>query len=141
MGVNELTSANDVVITIGGQNMTTAKLVVDDFELNENDEKELHSGVGNDTPVAMTRGNVTYDFSCTLLGEDASIWQSIANKKVDDDDVSDELGLVVKTNQRKFNFSKAYVNGWSVSASDGDPLEISIDILCWNPKITDPSGN
>lgn len=129
----EITNANDVVLTVTGDSSHTAgaagKLMVADFSFAETRDDTLKSGVGNHGPIGITHGNVEYEFSLTLEGEDADLFDDIY-RPADD---SPNLQVTATGDEYKHIFHHVWPTNIEYSGSDGDAVEVSIDALTTEP--------
>lgn len=124
----EITNANDVrlvVKAVGGDGVTMtdrARVTVDSYSIGSEEENEAMSGVGNHKPVAVTRGNVTYNFSFTIQGEDAELFETIAL----DDGRAREIEFQAIGVDFVNKALGAYLTEFSNEGSDGDAVEYSV---------------
>lgn len=135
MAENIVTNSNDVEIVLErlGNKAGTAdafgRMVVDDFTLTRNEDNSLVGGVGFRQPGGMTGGDITYEFSFTMMGSDTNVFSIISDsdgesnvfaltaRKVNDDDtIAWEYAL---------GFCKA--NTEEVDLSTGDAMEYPVD--------------
>lgn len=135
MAEHVVTNANDVhiVIQADGQQRGTfqdmGRIVVDDFSVTKEEDDTVESGIGQRLPAGVSYGDVTFNYSFTMLGDDVDVFQMVANSdgtsrpfslsamKLDDDgNVTWEVALdtCVTTSEE-----------WS--GSSGDPMEYSVE--------------
>lgn len=130
----EITSSNDVTLTLVGDSEHTAggaagKLMVADFSFTDSNDDELKSGVGNSGPIGVRHGNTTYEFSLTLEGEDADLFEDIYKRPGNRPD----LQITVTGNAYKFIFHHAWPTNIEYSGSDGEAVEVAIDTITGEP--------
>lgn len=126
----EIRNANEVSLTIkavgidGSLYMTDrARLVVDDFNFTISEDNQSLSGVGNHTPVGVTRGNVEYEFSFTLMGEDGELLSTIATEN----GRSREIEFTASTDSFVAKMMSGYLTSLSYDGSDNDAVEWSAE--------------
>lgn len=128
----EITNANDVVLTVSGSKAggQDGKLAVDDFEYSKTAEDELVHGVGNHLPLGVTHGNIEFEVSLTLMGEDARLFDQFntAEGKMPD------LQLTIRGNDYKWVFPHIFPTDEGFSGTDGDPTEYTIEGLAMKPR-------
>lgn len=131
----EITNANDVELVLEredaqvGTGQSLGRMVVDDFSLTTENDNESVSGVGFDLPAGVSRGDVTYSWSFTMLGTDTDVLDMVsddvgrtrlfsmtARKVADDGTVEWEYAL-----------QTCYTNNEEISASSGDPMEVPVE--------------
>lgn len=82
-----ITNANDVELVLeqGGTKRGTSRsmgrIVVDDFSIGTTEGNESVSGVGFRTPAGATYGDIEYNWSFTILGQDLEVFEMIANER------------------------------------------------------------
>lgn len=119
----KITGANDMKLVVGGRstNATSYALVVSDFEFQEQQDKPLEHGIGNEEPQGRHYSNKEYTFSFTLRGEDAELFDQHAS---DDMDIKAVLtGRAYKWIIRHLDYTQ-----FTFSGSDGDVVEFSSDL-------------
>jgi len=106
----------------------TGRVVVDEFTIDAEEDLEPLSGVGNDLPLGISRGDVEFSFSFTVQGEDAELYQRIsegdspgaATRAV-------ELELTAIMDQVNVKLEGAFSGTRSLSASSGDVVEFEVE--------------
>lgn len=130
-----ITNANDVELIIEGGGVqrgtsdSMGRIVVDDFTVTREEDGDPVSGVGTQFPRGHTNGDVSFSFSFTILGEDVTVFETVANQKgasnffsftaykeEEDGTLRWEIGL---------DGCKAATE--ELSASSGDPIEYAVD--------------
>ena len=120
--VKKITNANDVILDVGN----VAKVPVDDFSFErEEDSSEIH-GSGNAQARGYTRGNVTYSVSITVEGEIPELMQGVLE---DDGDTgrSTPVKVVVTGDHYKQIYRGVIFTSEEYSGTDGDAVEYSAD--------------
>lgn len=120
----KITDANDMRLVIGTRQAggPDGSLVVADFEFDVSQEKSLRFGVGNEDAQGRTHGNKEITFSFTLEGEDADIFNEIA-------DSSTSMDSILTGNDYKWRVKDLDWTNFNFSGSDGsDPVEFSCDM-------------
>lgn len=135
---DELLSANEVALVIRDETDTynddwagyydddgdsatdpvLGKLAIDDFDIGAEKDDTTRSTIGTDENIARIRGNKSYTFEFTLVGEDASLFD-----KFMDDNVTMEVELV--TNSHVFTLGGLDYEDFNISGSDGEAVEFS----------------
>lgn len=134
----DVTNADDVTITVVGDggdgNSDSAgvggKLVVDSFEWREIGDSELKSGVGNRKPIGASHGNLEYEFSLTLEGEDASLFDRLSP---DNDGKPTKIQITITGQQYKWNVGTAWCLERTFSGSDGDAVQYEASGIAMAP--------
>lgn len=98
---------------------STARITVDEFSIDTDEDLEVLSGVGQAEGRGTSRGNVEHTWSCTIQGEDAELFSSLASE----DGRSVELEIIARTDRYRDKLTGVYAGTRNLSASDGDPLE------------------
>lgn len=131
----EITNANDVQLTVtprdgtrfdltqASETPTGARIAVDNFNFTFTEDNQLVGGVGNHTPVGITRGNVEYEFSFTVMGEDGSMLGAVAL----DDGRAREIEFLAVTEQGTVKMTVGYLTSLSYDGSDGEAVEYSVE--------------
>lgn len=126
MNEHEITNANDVTLTIKGDNTSRAgadgKLMVADFDIEQSGDSELKHGVGNHDPIAVTHGNRTHNVDLTLEGEDAELFDDIYT----DDGKPPDMQVTATGVNYKWIVNHFWPQDISYSGSDGDAVEVSL---------------
>jgi hypothetical protein len=142
------TNANDVTLIVsrverddsGSRTGTTelantGAIVVDDFSIDTEEDLEGLSGLGNRTPQGISKGDVDHNFSFTVQGEDAELFQQIS----EDDSGSEESGrasveleIIARFQDINIVLSGAWAGTRSVSGSSGDPIEYEAEGMATN---------
>jgi len=133
------TNANDVTLIVsrvirddsGARTGTTeiantGAVVVDDFSIGTEEDLEGLSGVGNRTPQGISKGDVDHSFSFTVQGEDAELFQQIAEGEdgsAGNGTTSVELEIIARFEGINIVLSGAWAGTRNVSGSSGDPVE------------------
>lgn len=142
------TNTDDVTLTIStveredGERTTdklvkTGAIVVDDFSLETEEDLDGLSGIGNRTPLGISRGDVEHSFSFTVQGEDADLFIDIAEGEGGSSDggtVSAELEIIALFQDVKIKLTGAWAGTRSVSGSSGDPVEYEVEGLATSKK-------
>lgn len=100
----------------------TAKVVVDDFSIEADEDLELLSGVGNAEALGVSQGNVEYSFGFTIQGEYAKLFKELAA----DNGRANELEIVARLDDYKDKLTGARAGTRNLSGSDGDPVEYEV---------------
>lgn len=135
MANNLITNANDVelIIESGGVQRGTAdsmgRIVVDEFSITKEEAGDTVSSVGTQFPRGHTNGDVTYTFSFTIMGEDVTVFETVADQqgaskffsftayKEEDDG----------TLRWEFALDGCKAGTEEISGSSGDPIEYAVD--------------
>jgi hypothetical protein len=107
----------------------TASIVVDDFSIGSEEDLEGLSGVGNATPLGVSRGDIEHSFSFTVQGEDADLFTGLVK---DDDGRSAELEIVAIADEYKDKLTGAFAGTRDWSGSSGDPTEFEAEGMATN---------
>lgn len=134
MAENIITNANDVELIIQsgdtsrGTPQSMGRIVVDEFTITREEDDSLESGVGHRHSLGISNGDITLNFSFTMLGHDVSTFEMVATKdgrsnvfsmtarKRDEDLLEWEIAL---------DTCKATTE--EVSASSGDTMEYNVE--------------
>lgn len=134
MAENLITNANDVELvleagdTARGTPQDMGRVLVDEFTITREEDDSLESGVGHRLPAGISNGDITHNFSFTIMGQDVSTFEMVATadgrsrvfsftaRKRDGDTVEWEYAL---------DTCKATTE--EITASSGDPMEYSVD--------------
>lgn len=130
-----ITNANDVELIIEGDGTqrgtadSMGRIVVDEFTVSTENGGDPVSGVGTQYARGHTNGDVTHSFSFTIMGEDVTVFETVAEakgaakffsftayKEEDDGTLRWEVAL---------DGCKAGTE--ELSASSGDPIEYAVD--------------
>lgn len=132
------TNANDVELTVSviersedgsrDEDATktiadTARIVVDDFSIESDEDLDPLSGIGNSDALGVSRGDIEHQFSFTVEGEDAELFNGLA----DDNGRANELEIIAKLEDYKDKLTGAYAGTRELSGTSGDPVEFSVD--------------
>lgn len=135
MAQNIVTNANDVELVLEradsqrGTPQDLGRVVVDDFSITKEEDAESVSGVGWHLPVGLTRGDISFSFSFTILGEDVSTFEMIADsrgrgnlfsftaRKADDDG----------TLRWEYALDTCLATSEENSGTSGDPTEYAVE--------------
>ena len=98
----------------------TNAIVVDDFSIDTEEDLEALSGISNAEALGITRGDIEHNFSFTVQGEDAELFNGLAS---DDDGRAVELEIILRAEDYKDKLTGAYAGTRSVSGSSGDAME------------------
>lgn len=133
------TNANDVTLIVSAversddgtregatQIASTAAITVDDFELGTEEDLEGMSGIGNSTPLGVSRGDIEHTFSFMVQGEDADLFADLVE---DDSGRSVELEIIIRAEDYKDKMVGAYAGTRTLSGSSGDPIEFQVEGL------------
>lgn len=127
-----ITNANDVELVIthaaGRTSTSMARIVVDDFSIERSATIESMSGVGSHLPQGISIGDVTFSFSFTINGVDASIMDGIA-----ENDGMPTVCSSVQANDTNTGFSTklmtCVIETDTFSATSGESAEIEVEGL------------
>lgn len=130
------TNANDVTLIIsqvqrnddgtrvGANDIgSTLAIVVDDFSIDTAEDLEGLSGVGQRTPQGISRGDIEHEFSFTVQGEDADLFNGLTKKGDSGNQTAAELEIIVKMEDYKDTLTGAFAGTRNLSGSSGDPME------------------
>lgn len=134
MADNIITNANDVELFLQadgekrGTLQSMGRIVVDDFSITKEEDNSLESGVGFRLPAGVSMGDVTFNFSFTLLGDDVDVFQMVA----EDDGMSSPFSLTAMkrdgdTIEWEVALDTCLAGTEEWSASSGDPMEYSVE--------------
>lgn len=112
----------------------TAKVVVDEFSIDSDEDLEGLSGVGNPEALGISQGNVEHSFSFTIQGEYAKLFKNLAS----DNGRANELEIVARLDDYKDKLTGAKAGTRNLSGSDGDPIEYEVGGLATG---RDPGDN
>lgn len=135
MAEHIITNANDVELFLqrGGEQRGTpremGRIVVDEFSITKEEDDSLVSGVGFRLPGGITNGDVTFNFSFTMQGEDVSTFEMISAA----DGTSNVFSFTAQRPDEEGNIQwevaldtcKATTE--EITASSGDPMEYSVE--------------
>lgn len=86
MSEHLVTSANDVELILEGSSRTRGtqrelgRIVVDEFTITREEDDSLVSGVGFSLPAGISNGDVTHNFSFTMMGQDVDTFEMVATR-------------------------------------------------------------
>lgn len=131
----EPTNANDVELIVsevirndsGARTGTyrlgsTARIVVDNFTLGDDEDLEGLSGVGNTEALGITQGDVEYSFSFTVQGEAANLFVDIA----EENGRSVEMEIIAVGENHRAVLTGARAGTREYSGSSGDAVEYEV---------------
>lgn len=101
----------------------TGAIVVDDFSIDTAEDLSALSGIGNPQALGISRGDVDHEFSFTVQGEDAEMFNNLASN----DGRANELEIRAIMNEFSDKLVRAYAGTRNVSASSGDAVEMSVE--------------
>jgi len=104
---------------------STALVVVDEFNLDEEEDLEGLSGVGRRTPKGISKGDIEYSFDFTIQGEDAEVFEGIVD--TDNENTAQELEIVALFEELEIELAGVWAGTRNVSASSGDPTEMEVE--------------
>lgn len=134
MAENIITNANDVelVMTADGTNKGTpqsmGRIVVDDFTLTRSEDVQSVSGVGFQLPAGLSNGDIELEYSFTMMGEDADVFDMVATadghsrifsftaRKMEDGEI-----------QWSYTFDTCKAASEEISGTSGDPMEYAVE--------------
>jgi hypothetical protein len=102
----------------------TSAVVVDDFSIDTEEDMEALSGVGNAEALGISKGDIEHNFSFTIQGEDAEVFNGLASNE---DGRAVELEIIFVAEDYKDKLTGAYAGTRNVSGSSGDPLEFEAE--------------
>jgi len=136
MADNKITNANDVELilespdgTNRGTSQSMGRIVVDDYSFGREEDSELVSGVGFQLPAGISDGDITFSFSFTMMGEDVSTFQMIANADGTSNIFSftaqrpDDEGTVIW----EYALDTCKATSEEISGSSGDTTEYAVE--------------
>ena len=135
----EITNANDVrlVIKAAGEDdiglTDRARIVVDDFNFTIEEDNEPLSGVGNQRPVGITRGDLEYTFSFTIQGEDGDLLQTIATRR----GRSREIEFVATGRAFVVKMMSGYLTSLTYDGSTGEAVEWAAEGVAMSADLHD----
>ncbi len=139
----EITNANDVRLVVKSADsddsitMTNAaRIVVDDFNFTIEEDNELLSGVGNQRPVGITRGDLEYTFSFTIQGEDGDLLQTVATRR----GRSREIEFVATGREFVVKMMSGYLTSLTYDGSTGEAVEWSAEGVAMNADLREANG-
>jgi hypothetical protein len=130
----EITNANDVELILSSSNITRGtsqsqgRIVVDEFSISREETSELISGVGMRLPAGYTNGDITHNFSFTMMGEDVRVFSMVAEQ--DGQSIPfDFTAQKVDGNGETWSFALQTCKATSeeISGSSGDPVEYAVE--------------
>lgn len=104
----------------------TNAITVDDFSIEEEEDMEALSGIGNAEPLGVSKGDIERSFSFTIQGEEAELFNGLVS---DDDGRAIELEIIVSMEDYKDKLTGAWAGTRSLSGSSGDPMEYEVEGL------------
>lgn len=115
-----ITDANDAVVSVGSTQAGGAKgtIILSDFEITANQDKETQHGIGNQEPQGRQYGNKTYDVSFTHVGEDNELMSEI-----------DDGNFTVKLtgNEAIYSLTDVDYDDWTMTLSDDGTWELDFN--------------
>lgn len=134
MADNIITNANDVelVLEANGTQRGTAqsmgRVVVDDFSITREEDDSLESGVGHRLPAGISNGDIEFNFSFTIMGQDVSTFEMIATA----DGRSNVFSFTARrrdgsTIEWEYALDTCKATTEELSGSSGDPTEYAVD--------------
>jgi len=141
------TNANDVELIVSQVNRdesgsrtgttelaNTARIVVDEFSIESDEDMEGLSGVGNAEALGISQGDVEHSFSFTVQGEDAELFKGLASS----DGRANELEIIARLDDYRDKLTGARAGTRNLSGSSGDPTEFEVGGLATG---RDPGDN
>lgn len=126
------TNANDVELIVsrverdesgsrtGSETLAdTARIVVDEFSIESDEDLDGLSGVGNPEALGVSQGDVEHSFSFTVQGEDARLFKNLAA----DNGRANELEIIVRLQDYKDKLTGCRAGTRNLSGSSGDAVE------------------
>jgi hypothetical protein len=135
MAENIITNANDVELILEkgdvrrGSSLEMGRVVVDEFSITKDEDITSQSGVGQRLPAGLSRGDIEHGFSFTMLGEDVSTFEMIANE----DGESQIFSFTARkteddgTVRWEYSLDTCLASSEELSASSGDPMEYAVE--------------
>lgn len=128
MAPEDITNADDVIITINGNTAGgSGHVIVDSFEYSDETATELVSGCGNHMPQGVTKGNATAELSVTITGEDASTMNSLTPSV---EGTAPDCHVTFIGPETTWNITHFWPTERTFSGSDGDATEYEASGVC-----------
>ena len=102
----------------------TNAIVVDDFSIDTEEDLEALSGVGNAQALGISRGDIEHNFSFTVQGEDADLFNGLVSEE---DGTAIELEIILRAQDYMDKLTGAYAGTRSLSGSSGDAIEFKVE--------------
>lgn len=120
--VSEVTRDDSGTRTGSTELASTARIVVDEFSIDSEEDLEGLSGVGNAEALGISQGDVEHSFSFTVQGEDAELFKGLASS----DGRANELEMIVRLDDYRDKLTGARAGTRSLSGSSGDAVEYEV---------------
>lgn len=134
----EITNANDVRLVIKAADVSgevamtdAARIVVDDFNFTIEEDNQPLSGVGNQNPVGITRGDIEHSFSFTLQGEDGDLLETVATQE----GRSREIEFTATGRVFVVKMMSGYLTSLSYDGSTGEAVEWSVEGVAMRAEV------
>lgn len=129
MAPEEITNADDVIVTVNGASAgPNGHCVVDSFEYSDETETELISGCGSHMPKGVTKGNATAELTVTFLGESAGVMNSLAPAN---DGTAPDCHVTFVGEKSTWNITHFWPTERNFSGDDGDAVEYEASGVCF----------
>lgn len=137
---NIITSANQVEVVLErsgtkrGTSPSMGRIVVDEYEISRTEDDSLGSGVGQRLPAGIIYGDIEFEWSFTLLGDDTRVFQMIATR----DGKSVPFSMTARktdengTLQWEVGVDFCVATSDASSASSGDAHEVPVEGIAAN---------
>jgi len=139
MSEHIIDNANDVTLTLTkgtGDGSTTVdtsgglgRLTADEFSITKEEDDSLISGLGRRRPDGVTFGDITFNWSFTIMGTDVELFKMIATE----DGVSEAFSFSAKktaddgTLEWEYALEYCITTSEEMSASSGDAVEYAVE--------------
>lgn len=127
-----VTNADDVEVTIETIDENLIRVVGQDFTITAEQTINSISGLGQNTPKGLTKGDIEYTFEFTIQGEDTDIMDAIADSDGDSipfdmtaskpDEDSDDVSF-----RWEFDLTTCLADTEEVSGTTGEAIEYSVE--------------
>lgn len=136
MSEHLVTNADDVDIIIEdatgsqvGTPQALGRMVVDDFSITIANDNNPVSGVGFQIPAGVSMGDVTYEWSFTMMGSDTDVFDKLSDSKgrsktfsMTARHVNDDGNIVWE-----YALQFCFTNSEEIGATTSDPMEVPVE--------------
>lgn len=126
-----VTNADDVNITIESKDETLIRIVGQDFTVTAEQTINSVSGLGQNTPKGLTKGDLEYSFDFTIQGENVEVIDAIADS--DGDSIPFDMTATKPDEDSdatyvwEFDLTTCLADTEELSGTTGEAIEYSVE--------------
>lgn len=130
MAENIVTNADDVDLTVDFHDGPLVRVVAQDFTITAEQTINSVSGISQNTPKGLTKGDLEYSFDFSIQGEDTEIMDNVS------DSDGDSLPFDMTASKQEDNGSDAtweyalttcLADTEEISGTTGETMELSVE--------------